>query len=227
MNNNRLHWLILTILSVCAIGCAEERPPIDRVQPQALKKSHFVGEDLISTHDDPEFWTQATLIDVGYGASQSGLFTSTYAQPMSRIKWQITEDLLIGRVAYERLEGSDGKGLGAATQDGIIAAAFRIVKHFDVEQAYNPTTGEKLNIVQENAIDRPWYEREYFRVDWSRNLNTDSYDFDTLSMLGVYGGITYEPLAYDIADPKHPDAPVFDMENGYMDVTTRHSLDRG
>ena len=126
MNNNRLHWLILTILSVCAIGCAEERPPIDRVQPQALKKSHFVGEDLISTHDDPEFWTQATLIDVGMVRVRV-VSSPTYAQPMSRIKWQITEDF-DRSCGYERLEGSDGKGLGAATQDGIIAAAFR-VKH--------------------------------------------------------------------------------------------------
>jgi len=78
----------------------------------------FVGEDLLDTRDDPEFWTQATLIDVGYGAAQDGLFTSTYAQPMSRIKWQITEELLIGRIAYERIDGSDGRGLGGPTQDG-------------------------------------------------------------------------------------------------------------
>jgi hypothetical protein len=50
-------------------GCAEERPPIDQVQPYALKKSFFIGEDFNSTADDPEFWTQGTLIDVGYGAS--------------------------------------------------------------------------------------------------------------------------------------------------------------
>jgi hypothetical protein len=106
-----LAGLVLALIG----GCAEERPPIDRVQPYALKKSYFVGEDLVSTHDDPEFWTQGTLIDVGYGASQSGLFTSTYAQPMSRIKWQVTEDMLIGRISYERIDGTDGFGL---TGDG-------------------------------------------------------------------------------------------------------------
>ena len=95
------------VLTGLLSGCAEEQPPIDRVQPYALAKAHFVGEDLVATDDDPEFWTQATLIDVGYGARQDGLFTSTYAQPMSRIKWQITEDLLIGRVAYERINDSD------------------------------------------------------------------------------------------------------------------------
>ena len=87
---------------------------------------------------------------------------------MSRIKWQITEDLLIGRVAYERINDSDGKGLGKATQDGIIAVAFRILSHFDIQRSYNPSTGEQLNVIQENGFDRPWYERTHFRVDWSK-----------------------------------------------------------
>ncbi|MEZ4473981.1 MAG: hypothetical protein R3F60_24975 [bacterium] len=191
------------------------------MQPYALKKAYFVGEDLQGAADDPEFWTQATLIDVGYGAAQDGLFTSTYAQPMSRIKWQVTEDMLIGRIAYERIDGSDGKGLGGPVQDGVIAVAFPIERHFDIINAYNSTTGEKLNVVEENSSDRPWYEREYFRVDFSRNMATDSYDFDTLSLLGVFGGITYEPMAYQITDPQDPDAPVFDLESGYFDVTNK------
>lgn len=209
-------------LAVLAAGCAEERPAINRVQPFALQKAHFIGEDFQSTHDDPEFYSQATLVDVGYGANQDGLFTSTYAQPLSRIKWQITENELIGRIAYERIDGSDGKGLGGPVQDGVIAAVFRIESHFDIINQYNPTTGEKQNIIVENASDRPWYEREYFRVDWSKNMSGDSYDFDTLSLLGVYGSLKYEPLGYDVTDPNDPDAPEFgDIENGYFDVTVK------
>jgi len=190
-------WLVVAAL--IAFGCAEERPAIDRVQPYALQKSLFVGEDLADPADNPEFWTQGTLIDVGgYGAAQDGLFVSTYAQSMSRMKWQITEDTLLGRLAYERIEGTDGRGVGPATNDGTVVVAFRIEKHFDIVHAYNPTTGEKLNIIEENDRDRPWYQREYMRVDWSKNLNTDAYDFDTLSLLGVFGGITYEPLAMDV-----------------------------
>jgi len=202
-------------------GCAEERPPINRVQPYALKKADFVGQDLQSPADNPEFWTQATLIDVGYGAAQFGLFNSTFSQNLSRIRWQITEDYLFARLAYERIADSDGKGAGKAVNNGVIVAAFRIEKHFDISRDYNPTTGEQLNVLNENTSDRPWYEREYMRVDWSKNENTDSYDFDTLSMLGVYGGVDYEPLAYDVTDPNDPHAPVFDMDKGYFDVTNK------
>jgi len=212
----------LFVLALTLLGaCAEPRDPIDRVQPFALQKSYFVGPDLRSAADNPEFWTQATLIDVGYGAAQDGLFTSTYAQPMSRLRWQITEDHLIGRLSHERITGSDGKGGNVEVNDGVIVAVFDIEKHFDIVNAYNPTTGEMLNILEENTTDRAWNERAYMRVDWSKNKNVDSYDFDTLSLLGIYGGIEYEPLAFDVTDPDDPNAAVFDLANGYFDITSK------
>lgn len=215
--------VLLLVAAGLLAACAEERAPINRVQPYALPKTFFIGEDFQNVNDDPEFWTQTTMVDVGYGAKQDGLFTSTYAQPLGRIKWQVTEDMLIGRAAYERVEGSDGKGevTGLQTQNGTIAVAFAITSHFDIVNAYNSTTGEKLNVVEENSYDRPWYEREYIRVDFSKSLQTDNYDFDTLSMIGVYGSITYEPLSYYVADPYDEEAPFFDFEESYFDITTK------
>ncbi|HEY0840998.1 MAG TPA: hypothetical protein VGD74_12485, partial [Vulgatibacter sp.] len=202
-------------------GCAEERDPINRVQPNALEKAFFVGEDLDDPSDDPEFYSQATLVDVGYGAGQGDLFTSS-TQQLARMKWTIQEDLLIGRITYERIQGSDGKGSGKGrgANEGVIAAMFRIQKHFDIRRAYNPTTGEELNVIDENT-DRPWNERRYMRVDWSKNLNTDSYDFGTLSLLGILGSIQYEPLSFYVNDPHHRDAPRFAMDQGYFDVTVK------
>ena len=207
--------------SLGAAACAEERPAIDRVQPDVLPKAFFIGEDFDGSQDDPEFYMQGTLVDVGFGAIGDGLFTSTYGQPLSRIKFQVTENLLIARITYERIPGSDGKGAGAATNDGVIAATFRITSHFDITKAYNSTTGEQLNITEENSSDRPWYARKYMRVDWSTNLATDTYDFDTLAAVGMGGGVKYTPLAYHISDPKDPDAPYFDAPGGYFDVTTK------
>jgi hypothetical protein len=226
VRKNALSCFRVTALAVLGIvtlaSCARERSPINRVQPFALQKAHFVGEDLVGLQDDPEFYALSTLVDVGgYGAAQSGLFTSTYAQSMVRVKWQITESLLLGRLAYERIDGAEGGAVGASTNEGQVVMAFPIKKHFDVVRSYNPTTGEQLNILEENASDRPWYEREYMRVDWSKNQATDAYDFDTLSLIGVYGSIKYEPLAYDVTDPRDPDALHFDLENGYFDITNK------
>ncbi|MBL8955234.1 MAG: hypothetical protein JNK82_30950, partial [Myxococcaceae bacterium] len=202
-------------------ACAQEQPLVNQVQPDYQDKSFFVGEDYLNSSDDPEFYSQGTLIDVGYGAGQDGLFTSTYAQPLTRVKWSVTEDLLIARLAYERIASSDGKGLGKATNDGIVVAAYKIKSHFDVMRTYNPATGELNNVLVENVTDRPWFKRQYIRVDWSKNLSTDNYDYDTLSMLGIYGGVTYEPLAYYVNDPTSPDAPQIDPATGYLDITNK------
>ncbi|XXT16216.1 hypothetical protein WME94_38890 [Sorangium sp. So ce429] len=214
-------------LTVVGAGCAEERQEMNRVQSDALAKSFFLGSDLRDIVDDPEFYMRGTVVDVGYGAAQDGLFTSTYAQPVSRIKWEVTEHQINARLAYERIEGTDGKGNAyngltkKTTNDGQIVASYAIESHFDIIYDYNPATGEKSNVVVENTTDKPWYERQYMRVDWSRNLATDAYNFDTLSQLGLYGGVEYEPLAYYVNDPAAADAPKFDAKNGYFDVTTK------
>jgi hypothetical protein len=210
---------LLAALAALA-GCADEREAVNRVQPYALDKTHFIGQDFVDTADDPEFWSQTMIIDVPYGSTHDGLFTSWWA-PTVRIRWQITEELLLGRLAYERIENGDHTGLGGPTQDGVIVIAFPIESHFDIVRQYNPTTGEEINVIEENTYDRPWNERRYFRVDWSRSLNTGSYDFDTLAGLGIMGAYDFEPMDYDITDPADPDAPVFDLEHGYFDITSK------
>jgi len=136
------------------------------------------------------------------------------------VKRSLTEDLLVARLAYERVEGSDGKGVGKATNDGIVVAAFKVLSHFDVQREYNPGTGERSNVISENTVDRPWFERQFVRVDWSKNLSTDNYEFDTISMMGAFG-VTYEPLAYSVQDPSSEDAPHFDLDDGYLDITNK------
>jgi len=119
MKRMMLACLALTIAAL-TIGCAEERDPINKVQANALAKSFFVGPDLASTADDPEFYYRATVVDVGYGDG-NGLYTSANAQTVSRIKWQIAEKLLIGRLTYQRIDGADGHG-SVRTNDGIVVS---------------------------------------------------------------------------------------------------------
>jgi hypothetical protein len=210
------------LLGTLASSCASERAPINRVQPNALDKTFFVGALLSDPSDNPEFYYRPTVVDVDYGAGQDGLFTASYAQTLARVGFEITEDLLVARLTYERIADSSGKG-SPDDNAGQIVAAFKISSHFDIKHGYNPQTGEELNVVEENSTDLPWYQRKFMRVDWSQNLVTSAYQLDTLAALKAYSdqAIQYEPASYSVQDPENPDAPVFSPEEGYFDITNK------
>ena len=222
LSKPRVRSLSLALsLSVPLLGaCAEERAPINRVQPNALQKSFFVGK-LAEGADDPEFYYRPTVVDVDFGAAQGGLFTASYAQTLVRIRWEVAEDALLARLAYDRVDGTSG-AVEEGTE-GQIVAAFRVQSHFDIRRSYNPQTGEELNVVEENSSDRPWYEREFMRVDWSQNLITSAYELDTLAALRLYtdNPLLYEPISYFVDDPSNPDRAYFSPEDGYFDVTNK------
>ncbi len=50
---------------------------------------------------------------------------------------------------------------------GAPLAVFPIASHLDIVWEYNPSTGEKTNVLSENTSDRFWYERDYIRVNWA------------------------------------------------------------
>ena len=51
---------------------------------------------------------------------------------------EITEDYLIGRISYERIDNTDHTGVDPANRDGVIAVMFPILSHFDIRRSYNP-----------------------------------------------------------------------------------------
>src|SRR6478609_6521637 len=216
----------LLICVVCVVGansCANERAPINRVQANALEKSFFVGDDLADPKDNPEFYYRPTIVNVDYGTTQDELFTASGAQTIARVSFEITEDLLVARLTYERIADTGGDTPNSPDQNsGQIVAAFKIQSHFDVKRSYNPTTGEELNVIDENSTDSPWYAREFMRVDWSQNLITSAYQLDTLAAVTAFDtAFQYEPVAYSATNPKDPDAPVFDEKENYFDITNK------
>ena len=216
--------LICAALVLGVSSCASERSPINRVQANALKKSFFVGDDLASPKDNPEFYYRPSIVDVDYGASQDQLFTASGAQTIARISFEITEDLLLARLTYERIADTTGNGTPNSPDQnsGQIVAAFKIESHFDVKRSYNPTTGEELNVIDENSTDSPWYARQFMRVDWSQNLITSAYQLDTLAAMSAFDAtFRYEPVAYSATNPADPDAPAFDETSGYFDITNK------
>jgi hypothetical protein len=214
--------LLAFMVVAITVGCAQERAPINRVQAMALSKHFFVGPSLSDPTDNPQFYMSNRIIDQPYGVGQDlALFQALGS--FARIRWEIQENVLIGRLTYDLIQNTGGGNTWGSTNttSGQVVAEFNIESHFDIIRDYNTQTGEQLNVVVENTTDRPWYEREFFRVDWSQNLVTDAYDFDILAQGSAFNGVKYDPLSYYIQDPSDPNAPVYDEAAGYLDVTTK------
>ncbi len=214
----RLGLGLFTIL--CATSCMEEREPINTVQPGALAKAFLVGDDLAEPGDDPEFYWRNYVVDAS--ASQSLVGVGSWSG-VDRVRWEITEDMLIARKAYQIGKGQDEKAQPEKTADGTIVAAFAIQAHFDIRRAYNPTTGEEMNVIEENTRDRPWHQRAFMRVDWSKNV-VESPMWDDMFIGKLFGRIEITSATHDVTDPKSADAPHFEVDDGYFDITTRYYL---
>ncbi len=65
----------LGLLAGLASGCADEKAPIVRVQPQVLSKSFFVGANLSKHEDDPEFFHRGYVVDGSASQSEIGVGT--------------------------------------------------------------------------------------------------------------------------------------------------------
>ncbi|MDF1563565.1 MAG: zinc-dependent metalloprotease [Deltaproteobacteria bacterium] len=186
-------------------GCAQNVGDIDRTQPGKLRKSALEGE----------WYYRQTVVDVPFTTGVTFIGEQSW---LERVRFEISEDQLTAYRTYERVQGSEGpSNLPGEPYLGAPVAAFRIVSHFDVQREYNPATGEQTNVIVENASDRPWYDREYMRVDWSRNLLAN---FDFIAAGDTAMGVTVQGASYAVTDPDDPDAPVFGTwyEDGWEDV---------
>ena len=148
-------------------GCAQSVGDLDRTQPNLALKSDLDGV----------WYYMETVVDVP--AAAEATFEGETSR-MEKIVWRIEEDWLFAHRAYPLIPGSDdvenATDYGAADYEEEPVAAFPIIGHFDVERGYNAATGEQNNTIGENYSDRPWFERDYMRVDWSRNAITN-WDF--------------------------------------------------
>ncbi len=217
-----MHWrrlgsaILLGAALTAIIGCAEQQDPINRVEAFALPKSLFAGE----------WYYQQTVVDVP-GTLTVSMVGNTNYQGMHRIRWDIQEGWLYARKAYEEVQGAKRNNDGTAVSEdtgefmGSIVGAWRIKTHFDIKRGYNPTTGEKNNVITENGQDCKWYDCTYMRVDWSQN-NATEYMF-----LDNDEDIIKAPVPFynQSNDPRWK--PVFDNSAGYIDVTTSMAVTPG
>lgn len=190
-------------------GCNERQPPIDRVQPNVVDKSAFDGE----------WYYLQTVIDSPYSVGYTFVGEQSL---LEKITWDVQEEVLVARRSYEYVSGSEGRGISEGSETGAPVAIYRIESHFDIRREYNPSTGEETNVIVENDFDRPWYEREFMRVDWSANLITEA---EFLAFARLFDGIEAEPVSYYVEDPNDPNAPRFeadaDGEVQYIDIVNK------
>ena len=228
MNNPRISRLILVLAAILLPACADEQPPRNTVQHGVIAKADLLGADGKAT-----WYYLQTVVDAPYATG----FTFAGEQSlMEKIRWDIQEKVIYARRAYEWVAGTDAassspeQGTDPKKIVGAPIAAFTVEKHFDIIRDYNSATGEEINRILENDSDRPWYQRKFVRVDWSKNLLANfeflvHYDDDAVAPL------RQEAVPYYVSDPDDPDAlrlrrPVPSAADktptaNYMEVTTK------
>lgn len=180
-------------------GCGNPQPPVSQLGANIIDKSIFEGS-----------WYMAqTIIDFDYEAAGLGFVgevgsdgtSGGYAIP--RIRWVIDEQTLYAFRDYQTVGDAVDPFEDERQSDprfiGQPVAAYRIASHFDIRRAYNTITGEELNVLQENTTDRRWWERQFMRVDFSRNLLASRAGISA-DLTAMFGEIRREPADIMVQD---------------------------
>ncbi len=182
------------LVALAVAGCAAERAPRSFVQPNAIKKADMAGS----------WYYVQTVLDSP--PTNAAAFVGLSSDLM-KIKFDIQENTLYARRAFEQIKDSeDAKLRDPKGYQGQPLAAWNIQKHFDVIRDYNPTTGEETNRIIESE-ERPWSEREFIRVDWSKNVITD---YSGIGLHFWFYDSKIEPVSFWESDPASPDAIHFE-----------------
>lgn len=197
--------VLIALLVALATGCAQDVGDIDRTAPNRTLKSDLKGD----------WYFAQTVTEV----PSTSVFTFIgETSSMERVRWDIQKNFLVAFRSYPRLAGSDPdekREEELYTENPV--AAFRIESHFDIIRAYNSATGEQSNVIIEDSSDKHWYDREYIRVDWSRNLITN---FEFIS-----SAATITNLDYTVEEEQGgPDAFFAEHTDGkmsYFDFTSK------
>lgn len=190
--------LLLMAIATMMVSCAQDVGTVDRTQPNALRKTMFDGEwymrqtvvevpyqvdyTFIGEHPWPNTadlvqWDVQEGYLIAYRTYEHNPGSEAYIHKLnSKLETYGTvcskdDDIKVLGYNQDCPEGYELQSKKAF--QGTPVAAYRISKHFDIKRTYNSSTGEQSNVIVENSSDRPWYDRDYIRVDWSKNLLPD------------------------------------------------------
>lgn len=177
----------LSLAVATLVGCGAEKGLINTVQPGYVNKADFTSGE----------WLMGQTV-VKVPAADGYTFVGDGAWTLQKLKWDVQEQWLYARRQTELIEGADDLERAEANgeeYEGEIVAAYRISSHFDIVRNYNMATGEQGNVLRPDMV-RPWYERDFMKVDWSRNM---------AKMMEVgFNTWGQEPVPYFVQDCEDP-----------------------
>jgi hypothetical protein len=213
MNRSTISFVIGAAALAQALGGCAGQGDIDRTQPDKIPKAMFFAED--GTTPKIFFYRQTYVeVPVTSGWTFEGMMGN-----LDKVRFDIQENFLYGYRSYAYVPNANSPLNPAATNQDTPIVVFKILSHFDVKREYNAGTGEQTNVISENVTDRPWYQRDYMRVDWSQNLAVESGDTNSPSALFLpTARLPINDYVTQNATPD-PDRPI--ISPSYFDVTIR------
>ncbi len=217
-------------LALSTAGCDSEAKPIDRTQVNQLAKSKLRGVwyeiDMIT--DVPPTAAFGFAGQTNFGGEDAG-----------KVMFDVQENFLVVYPTTEKVVGGgakwnkrkirkywDSSVMGRDSKKvldsdfieiyvGNPVAMYPIISHFDVKRDYAASTGEQTNVLVENTVDRPWWQREYFRVDWAGN--------QILNFMFPQTSVRYSALDYFVQadDADNPAKFYMAKTNDYFHFTRR------
>lgn len=209
----RLLWIV--VVGILAAGCSGDKGDINLVQPGYVTKARLT---------EGSWYYRRTVVDKSEGLGSYLAIGTGDLFTMERIRFEIQEKWLIAYRDYEFVTHSDGGTEVGANYYGTALAAFPITEHFDIVRVYDSATSEETNVVGPNILDRPWFDREFMRVDWSKNGNPNIdviLPVDLVDVDGTGGGTFY---VYE-DDAVNPWRARVQPEQGYIDFVVNHFVE--
>lgn len=176
----------------------------------------FLAKELLNSNwqkqavGDEEWYYRMTVVDAAANTQALGLASGHFLHP-ELIKWEITKDMLIGLSPHASVLNADHEQEGAKdTYRGAPVLAFPIRAHFDVEQA-------KEGIIK--TQNRPWQERAFIDVDFSKNLISAPLRADVEEAVSINSKISYMIDGNQLFDHRR-----MRIGDNFIDVTARYPM---
>jgi hypothetical protein len=206
-------WLAVAIPGAAFLlpSCAEEVKDVNRVQPHSFDKALLKGE----------WYYRQTIVDV---PPDVGIGFVGLEGKVEKVNFQFYGNVLRARRTHEGISGLDeDETRPGANFEGDVVLRVDGVEHFDIIRQYNKSTGAQSNVLAEDSSLKPWFERQYFRADWSSAGAIGQFtDFANMLKTGAKG--TYWARETEIDNPDHFQA---DLEDGTINFTTSYTLTDG